>query len=76
MLSPPFYGLKVITNDTMEKRRRTWRERLFTLPWQPLKKIELIPLLKDGQVLKHGDMLVMNSKTRNDLINAIGEQNA
>lgn len=28
--------------DKLEFRERTWKERLFTLPWKPMQKVEII----------------------------------
>ena len=49
---------------------RTWKERLFTLPFKPLVKTkikqELKDVLEDGQILKMSHGLVMNAKTWQD----------
>tara|TARA_R110000764_G_scaffold30687_1_gene70944 strand:- start:14242 stop:14529 length:288 start_codon:yes stop_codon:yes gene_type:complete len=49
---------------------RTWKERLFTLPFKPLVKTkikqELKDVLEDGQILKMSHGLVMNAKTWRD----------
>ena len=51
--------------------KRTWFERLFTIPFNPIKKTktvtELFPSLEDGQTLRYGNSLMMNQKTFNEL---------
>lgn len=50
--------------------KRTWRERLFTLPFKPLVKTKIIKeyinYYKDGQIITTEEGLVMNQQTFND----------
>ncbi len=47
--------------------RRTWGERLFSLPFKPFtshKRVPIwTPLLKDNEVLKCGNVYYVNAKT-------------
>lgn len=55
--------------------KRTWKERLLTLPFTPFIKTkikhELKDLLEDGQIIKTNTGLYMNAKTFNDCKMAI-----
>jgi hypothetical protein len=55
--------------------KRTWKERLFTLPFTPLTKTKevktLTELIEDGKILKTAEGLIMNAKTFNDCEKAI-----
>lgn len=65
------FGLSVLVDDSVRKIHRPWKERLFSRPWRPLAKFRFEPTFKDGETFKFGDKLIMNSKTRQDLMNAI-----
>lgn len=51
----------------VNKVRRTWRERLFTLPFKPFDThkdvIEWVDALEDDQIIRSGNKLVCNTKT-------------
>lgn len=53
-------------NHTHEKKR-TWRERLFTLPFHPFVKSTTVSVLteviEDGKIIKKADGIYMNYKT-------------
>lgn len=79
-----FYnGCKIIINDTVGERKRSWKERLFTLPWNPFKRTahdkKMVPdgkvLTMDipGSILSHktDKTLIMNSRTLKDLKESI-----
>jgi len=55
--------------------KRTWKERLFTLPFTPLTKDKevktLVDTLEDGQIIKMDTGLYMNAKTFIDCKDAI-----
>lgn len=55
--------------------KRTWKERLLTLPLTPFavtKEVKsLTEALEDGQILKTPQGLVMNAKTFNDCEKAL-----
>ena len=55
--------------------KRTWKERLLTLPFTPLTKFKqvevLTDVLEDGQIIKSVRGLVMNAKTFNDCEKAL-----
>lgn len=60
-------GMRVIIKPpTQVKVKRTWKERLFTLPWRPMQshKTELHELIKDGEVLvdKMNQVIYCNEK--------------
>ena len=60
---------------TVSNVKRTWKERLFTLPFTPFtvtKEVKSITeILEDGQILKMSQGLVMNAKTFNDCEKAL-----
>lgn len=67
-------GFQVIVNDKKfgEYYKRSWWDRLFTLPWQPhiangFDPNAGDPVVKDGQILRMNDMLIMSSKTLMEL---------
>lgn len=67
-------GKKVVVSDARESRKRSWRERLFSRPWRPLKAWDTKFLIPDGQVIHFNDTLVMNSRTKAELMLAIEAQ--
>jgi len=50
---------------------RTWKERLFTLPFTPLTKSKtintLVDIMKDGEVIQNGNTLLMTISTWHQL---------
>lgn len=47
-------GLRIIIQSPYTQQiKRTWKERLFTLPWTPLQryKTEYVDLIPDGEVI-------------------------
>lgn len=66
-----FHGIKIRTVPDVWRQRRTWKERLFTRPWQPLLKEKLVVnpnCPPDGQfiVLEH-DFMLCNERTYREL---------
>lgn len=56
----PLFGYKIIESEFIGKpvtqfRWRTWRERLFTLPWQPMRKMAFYTVYKPN-----GELIVDN----------------
>lgn len=45
--------------------RRTWKERLFSLPWRPFRQMNVVDSQKIYQV---GDQLIVSPKTHSDLV--------
>lgn len=62
------------------KVNRTWKERLFTLPFMPFTKNKIVNQLKDvmqdGQIIKMDTGLYMNAKTFYDCEKAIKDKNS
>jgi hypothetical protein len=60
--------------------KRTWKERLLTLPFKPFTKTkikhELKELLNDGQIIKSPTGFIMNAKTFNDCEKALLNRSA
>ena len=60
---------------TTSNVKRTWKERLFTLPFTPFTSTKEVKSLKevleDGQILKMPQGLFMNAKTFNDCEKAL-----
>ena len=72
MLNSPMYwnGIRVTIvppNTHSSEVKRKWKERLFSLPFQPFKVMKLVhttsELLKEGQILQHEGGLFMNAAT-------------
>lgn len=64
-----YCGMKIIVPPLVKQEtKRTWKERLFTLPWQPFvtHNIRYIETIKDGEVLKTADSYFMNQATYED----------
>ena len=62
------YGLDVTIVSQIMKvfdRKRTFKERFFTLPWRPLliDMFKDVLVMNDGEVIRNGNKLIMNSKT-------------
>ncbi len=57
------------------EEKRTWRQRLFTLPFKPFLKTKTVSVLRDvltdGQILKSEEGLHMNAKTFSDCKKAL-----
>jgi hypothetical protein len=57
----PVHADKMFVVSRTEEVRRTWRERLFTLPWRPLRRtkrvVRLVPdpevFMMDGKIFGH-----------------------
>lgn len=71
-------GIPVIIAEPIKctnKVKRTWRERLFTLPFRPFSKFRaeyfLKGVLKDGEIIKLSTGLHMTQKTFNECEKAI-----
>lgn len=63
-----FMGTKVFVNRARATRteRRTWKERLFTLPWRPwiaTKEVPGVYLVEDGVVFQTPEGFTMNPNT-------------
>lgn len=75
-----FYGYQVIEDINMvdldkpqyTEQRRTWKERLFTLPWHPFKKIKTVttyPPMKNFYMV--GRMIICHPVMKQSLIAAM-----
>lgn len=65
------HGLKVHVQQPVKSEvKRSWKERLFSLPFRPFvsHRIEWNEVVEDGQVLRAGEMLLMNARTYDALI--------
>lgn len=63
-------GMPVIISEPVLCSRdvkRTWKERFFTLPFKPFTRFKKESywqnIIEDGQIIRHGNNLVMNAKT-------------
>lgn len=69
MECPQFlFGCRVILKDNLcckvKLVNRTWKERLFSLPWKPFKKRKPIQIPSDEIIYyPNGSLLVMHSET-------------
>ena len=58
-----FSGMQLVIQKPIKVViKRTWKERLFTRPWEPSRKLkyEYQDLIEDGQALKSNGTLIMN----------------
>ena len=57
-------GIQIIESDQMVERKetevlRTWKERLFSFPWKPLKKSKtVVTYIPKQEILQYGNMIV------------------
>lgn len=79
--SSRFNGMPVIINNTRlgSNIKRSWKERLFSLPWRPLLKEYFDPeegdyMVATGTVINAEDKLYMNKITFNKIIGIINAQ--
>lgn len=70
-----YQGFKIIKNVLLTKAgepyevNRTWKERIFTLPWRPLQAKKLVtPQVPSDDILRHGNKLYMHPETADKLI--------
>lgn len=70
-----FYGLKIVTNPLMVEdgepfqERRSWKERLFSLPWHPMMKTRtVVPKIPKKEAVQMDDgTLVMHPAMAEEL---------
>lgn len=58
-----YKGIDIVPSPTMQspiKEKRTWRERLFTLPFEPFKKFKIIGY----KPMKEAILIKMNNSAR------------
>ncbi len=61
-----YKGMTILTVPDIAHERR-WKERLWSWPWQPWKKVVYGPMLKDGECLEMENVIYMNAATRRAL---------
>ena len=73
-----FNGSRVIIAEPVNCKKevkRTWKERLFTLPFNPFNKFKavdiLVDIMEDGQVVQQDNNLHMTIKTWHKLQKAM-----
>lgn len=55
--------------------RRTWRERLFSLPWRPLQRtLWVTPMVPSTELIQYGNRIVGHPATLREVIRRINEQ--
>ena len=71
-------GFRVIISEPQRYEfttNRSWKDRLFSLPFNPFKstKVEVTwtNAVKDGEIIKNGDCLVMTDRTYDEAIKAL-----
>lgn len=75
-------GIRIITDINMVEDgqpyevRRTWRERLFTLPWRPMKATRVVvPRVPTREILRLSDgTMVMHPVMLEELKSSINRQ--
>ena len=63
-------GKNVVVLPDMVKITRTWKERLFTLPWRPLQKTKWVAnnkLPNEGDVYMSDNVIYCSERTYNKL---------
>jgi len=72
-----YAGMKIISDRNMGDRKlrvreRTWKERLFTLPWQPMKKLAFYTIIvPNGEFYLVGGRIIGHPKDIQELERAI-----
>lgn len=61
-----FGGLRIVIDDP-KQRRRMLMERLFSWPWQPWEKWIVEGGVPDGEVIRGHGILVMSSRTKDQM---------
>lgn len=66
----------IIKEPQRVKERRTLKERFFSLPWKPFVKYryKFVDIVKDGEVIRSGQTLIMNQKTYNAMMRSLHEK--
>lgn len=62
---PGLFGLEVITSPWLTRTvevERTWKERLFSWPWRPLRKTRFVEVASD-EVFQYENKVVMHPAT-------------
>jgi len=73
-------GFKIVTNihmtiDHKYNIKRTWKERLFTLPWKPLQKTRVIIMqVPSTEVIVNGNTLIMHPEIAKELKNQMNNE--
>lgn len=72
-------GVKIVVVPPFQyKVKRTWKERLFSLPWKPFvtDTIEHSEVLRDGEVIQYDNQYVLycNAATKKMIEEAINVQ--
>ena len=68
-MEPSFWGVPIFINKAMQGEwfERTWKERLFSWPWKPWKKLgfnpDANPLIPNGTVYRTPNGFIMNPRT-------------
>lgn len=65
-----FNGMPIVIISETSTVYRSWRERLFTLPWRPFQETQIVvneACPPDGEVLTIEGRLFMNSNTADQL---------
>lgn len=54
-----------VVNDIKSQRRRSWRKRLFSLPWRPWKALEvhMYNPIEDGRIFRYQGNCFVNPRT-------------
>ena len=75
-------GMKIIKDDSLvvydgfDVVIRSWKERLFTKPWQPLKKTKKVHKhVPDSRILQTKTALIMHPSIADELIKHINHDN-
>lgn len=67
----------IVVNPTTIRIKRSWRERLFTLPWSPFDKFrdEIHEMISDGDVIadRESKIIYCNAKTAGKIRKSIEE---
>jgi len=67
-------GLEIIFSDNacnpeFELVERTWKERLFSKPWNPIRKYKQVMKALNPQIFRIGNKVVMHSSFINEIHN-------
>lgn len=74
-MNPMFNGINIIENPYLTEPgepcdvKRTWKERLFTRPWNPFKSHkEIIPIVPSREIIKLGDKWIMHPEMAKEIM--------
>ena len=76
-----FNGIRFFIVDPVKhtcEKKRTWRQRLFTLPFRPFVRSTTVTtwaeFVADGEVIQNAEGVFMNAKTFDEFKKGLGDE--